>query len=85
VTQLKGAQFVQIRPIDSEVNQTEDMAGYCIPRKNKFIGGPMTRRVNTDAGQPGVRINSHANAYRVESVKLAGMELFKPDRWTAYA
>lgn len=82
VTKLIGPRMVEIRQIASQSQQDGDMQGTCVPAKGKYISEPMRKKVTLSEG---VRIYSFASAYKVESKKVAGMEIFTPQRWTAYA
>ena len=57
------------------------MAGECVPIKGRFVGEPMTKRVNELGG---VKVN-HAHAVKKPSEIVGGVEVFKPDRYTTYA
>ena len=59
----------------------EAMAGECVPLKGRFIGAPMTKRVDAHGG---VKV-SYAHAIKKPSEIVGGVEVFKPDRFTAYA
>ncbi len=80
VTQLIGASMVELVEIGQLREMTGDMQGDCVPDKSKVIGKPMRRRADGEA----VRIDSVRHAFKVESKKVGGVEVFSPDRWTAY-
>ena len=82
VTKVVGPRMVEIRQIACQSLEDAFMQGVSVPAKGKYIGEPMRKKVNL---ADGVRIYSFACAYKVQSKKIAGMEIFTPQRWTAYA
>lgn len=83
VTRKLGARSVEIRELAKD--KTYDagaMAGECVPIKGRFVGEPMTKRVNEHGG---VRVKGGAHATKKPSEVVGGVEVFKPDRYTAYA
>lgn len=82
VTRLVGKRSVEIREIACESEATEFMQGVSVPAKGHYTGKPMVKRVDE---RNAVRIYSFASAYKLEPVKVAGVEVFRPQSWTAYA
>lgn len=82
VTRLVGKRSVEIREIACQSESTEFMQGVSVPAKGHYIGKPMVKRVDE---RNAVRIYSFASAYKLEPKKVAGMELYAPQSWTAYA
>lgn len=82
VTRLVGKRSVEIRKIACMSEETEFMQGVSVPAKGNYIDAPMVKRVDE---RNAVRIYSFASAYKLEAQKVAGVEVFKPNRWTAYA
>ena len=83
VTRLVGKQSVEIRELGQQAAETGFLQGECVPVKGRFKGEPMVKRVNENGT---VKVRSWGVwAYKKESVKVAGAEIFKPDNYTAYA
>ena len=83
VTRLVGKQSVEIRELARQAAESGFMQGDCVPVKGVFKGEPMVKRVN-EHGR--VKVHSWGVwASKKESVKVAGVEIFKPDHYTAYA
>ena len=84
VTRLVGSRSVEIRELAQSRGETHWMQGDCVPVKNSFVGEPMVKRV-TESGDA-VKVRSWGVwAHKKESRKVGGVELFKPDHYTAYA
>ena len=82
VTRKLGARSVEIRELAKDKTYNAGaMAGECVPIKGRFVGEPMTKRVNELGG---VKVN-HAHAVKKPSEIVGGIEVFKPDRYTTYA
>lgn len=82
VTRKVGARSIEIRALEKDTNYSgEAMAGECVPLKGRFIGAPMTKRVDAHGG---VKV-SYAHAIKKPSEIVGGVEVFKPDRFTTYA
>jgi hypothetical protein len=82
VTRKVGARSVEIRELEKDTNYSgEAMAGACVPMKGRFVGLPMTKRVDAHGG---VKVN-HAHAVKKPSEIVGGVEVFTPDRFTTYA
>lgn len=82
VTRKVGARSVEIRELQKEKTYDgQAMAGLCVPVKGRYVGEPMTKRVDAHGG---VKVN-HAHAVKKPSEIVGGVEVFKPDRFTAYA
>ncbi len=79
VTRLIGKTSVELVEIGQQRDTGGDQ-GQCVPDKTKIISEPFRRRANGS----GVRIDSVSWAYKIESTTIAGVEIFKPDHWTAY-
>lgn len=82
VTKRIGKRMVEIREIGQKSENTTDATGQCVPVPGMFIGEPMRRRVDEFGA---VKINSHSWARRKECTEVAGVKVFAPDSWTAYA
>lgn len=83
VTRLVGKQSVEIRELARQAAESGFMQGDCVPVKGVFKGEPMVKRVN-EHGR--VKVHSWGVwASKKESVTVAGVEIFKPDHYTAYA
>lgn len=82
VTAVVGLHTVEIREIGKNTESTEFMQGICVPCPGKFIGEPMRKRVN-ETGH--VKITSFEWARKKEVRIIAGVRVFAPDSWTAYA
>ncbi len=84
VTRLVGARSVEIRELAQSRGETHWMQGDCVPVKNSFVGEPMIKRV-TESGDA-VKVRDWGVwAHKKASQKVGGVELFKPDHYTAYA
>jgi hypothetical protein len=82
VTRLVGKRSVELRKIACMSEDTEFMQGVSAPAKGHYIDEPMIKRVDE---RNAVRIYRFASAYKLEPKKIAGVEVFTPQRWTAYA
>jgi hypothetical protein len=83
VTRLVGKQSVEIRELGRQAAETGFLQGDCVPVKDFFKGEPMLKRVNENGS---VKVHSWGVwASKKEAVKVAGVEIFKPDHYTAYA
>jgi hypothetical protein len=83
VTRLVGARSVEIRELAQQTDTTGFLQGDCVPVKNKFAGEPMVKRVNT---QGSVKVRDWGVwASKHFSQKVGGVEVFKPNHYTAYA
>lgn len=82
ITKICGARTIEIRKIKALREDTGFMTGLCVPTKGDYVSEPMRKKVSANET---VRIYSFASAYKVESQKVAGMEMFTPQGWTAYA
>ena len=82
-THLAGRPLVEeIRELAKEKTPSDvAMSGECVPIKGRFVGEPMTKRVDA---QGGVKVKG-AHATKKPSEVVDGVEVFKPDRYTAYA
>lgn len=83
VTRLIGARMVEIREIGAQSDSDGYMTGDCTPCPGHYIGEPMRKAVSDNGVS--VRIASYASASKIEPVKVAGVKVFAPDHWTAYA
>lgn len=83
VTRLVGARMVEIREIGAQSESDGYMTGDCTPCPGHYIGEPMRKAVSTSGDS--VRIASYASAYKIEPLTVAGVKVFAPDHWTAYA
>lgn len=81
VTRLVGKNSVEIRELCQSTESTSWGEDACVPVKNKFIGEPMIKRVN-EKGSVKVRAWG-VWASKKKSVKVAGVEIFKPDYRTS--
>lgn len=82
VTRKVGARTVEIRELQQDKTYDgQAMAGLCVPIKGRFVGEPMTKRVDAHGG---VKVN-HAHAVKKPSEIVGGVEVFQPDRFTTYA
>ncbi|MDG3066867.1 hypothetical protein ACFQ4M_19745 [Thauera mechernichensis] len=82
VTALIGKHTVEIREVARMSEETLSMQGVCVPKPGAYIGEPMRKRADADGS---VKINSFSWARKVEAKTVAGVKLFAPDSWTAYA
>ena len=83
VTGLVGRRSVQIRELAQQSAETGFLQGDCVPRKNVFKGEPMTKQVNP---QNAIKVKRWGVwARKKEATEIAGMQVFKPDHYTAYA
>lgn len=84
VTRKVGAGSVEIRELAKDKSyNASTMTGECVPVKGRFVGEPMTKRVNA---QGAVKVHSWGvYARKKESAMVGGVEVFKPDHYTAYA
>lgn len=82
VTRLPGKRTVEIREVSQKKQEIARLQGICAPVKNNFIGEPMIKRVDADGG---VQINKYIYATKKESIVVEGVEIFRPDHYTAYA
>lgn len=84
VIKMVGKASVEVRPIASETADDEaiGMTGYCVPAVNRFTGEPVTYRVREGNS---IKVKSYMTATKKEKMMIAGISLFTPDRWTAYA
>jgi hypothetical protein len=82
VVSLAGAKTVELREIAGTREDTGDMQGISIPAPGKYIGEAFRRRVGEGGA---VKIGSCEWAFKKETIRVAGVEVFAPDRWTAYA
>lgn len=81
VTRKVGARSVEIRELAKDMTYDGGaMAGECVPIKGRFVGEPMTKRVDERGG---VKVKG-AHATKKPSEVVGGVEVFKPDRYTAY-
>ena len=84
VTALVGIRTVEIRKIGCESIETMAMQGESVPCKNAFIGKPMRKQVSTYDNQS-VKIESFAYAHLMVPTMVAGIPVYRPSHWTAYA
>lgn len=83
VIRLVGARSVEIRKIASLSEETGFMQGDCVPSKNNFTGPAMVKRVD-ERGT--VKVHTWGvYATKHQSQIIGGVEVFKPNRFTAYA
>lgn len=82
VTALIGKHTVEIREVARISEGTLSMQGVCVPKPGAYIGEPMRKR---SSGEGSVKINSFSWASKVEAKTVAGVRMFSPDSWTAYA
>jgi hypothetical protein len=81
VTKVISSKMVEIREIAQQREETGWQQGKCVPATGEYKGEPMRKLVQEGNS---IRIASYACAYPVESVKVAGMNVYKADHWTAY-
>jgi len=81
VTKLVGKQTVEVREIGCVDHAIESMQGFKVPVPDSFKGEPMRRRV---AEHGRVKID-HAYASPIEFTDVAGVRLYKPQRYSSYA
>lgn len=82
VTRKVGARSVEIRELAKDKSYNgHAMTGECVPIKGRFVGEPMTKRVDERGG---VKVRS-AYARKKPFEVIGGVEVFKPDHYTAYA
>lgn len=82
VTRKVGARSVEIRELAKDKSYNgHAMTGECVPIKGRFVGEPMTKRVDERGG---VKVRS-AYARKKPSEVIGGVEVFRPDHYTAYA
>lgn len=82
VVELNGATMVTLRKIGEDREASAWMQGYSTPKPDKFVGGPIRRKVSVD----GVSIDSvrAATLFKPTGV-IDGVKIFKPTHWTSYA
>ena len=80
VLRLIGKTQVVIIEIGSEIIQTGDMQGDCIPNPKNIIGDEMTKVADGDR----VKIESFASASKITPKIIAGTKLYDASSWTAY-
>jgi hypothetical protein len=83
VTKLIGKRSVEIRELMQQRTGSGSMEGDCVPLKGKFAGEPMIKRVNAHGS---VKVRDWGVwATKKEVLTVAGIKIFKPDNYTAYA
>ncbi|KWF77602.1 hypothetical protein WL93_26690 [Burkholderia diffusa] len=83
VTAAIGKHTVEIQEVSSIREATGDMQGISVPAPGNFIGAPMRKRVDEGGA---VKIHSWGVwARKKEAKEVAGLKVFEPDHWTAYA
>lgn len=83
VTRLVGKRSVEIRELCKFSEETAWLQGDCVPVKNHFKSEPMIKRVDESGA---VKVRSWGvYASKKESLRVASVEVFKPDHYTAYA
>jgi len=81
VVKLVGKQSVEIREIGYVDHATHSMEGLKVPAPDSFCGETLRRRV-AEYGR--VKID-HTYATPVEYTEVAGVRLYKPQRYSSYA
>lgn len=83
VTRLVGKRSVEIRQLCTLSEETGWLHGDCVPAKGQFKGEPMIKRVSENGS---VKVMSWGvYASKKVSLRVAGVEIFRPDHYTAYA
>lgn len=84
VTRLVGLRSVAVQEIAQQrTYNAHEMTGQCVPIKGRYVGEEMVKRV-TECNA--VKVQSWGVwARKKESVKVAGVDIFKPDRYSSYA
>ena len=83
VTRLAGRTMVELRRIGVDSRETGFMRGLCKPLRNRFIGGPIRRRVQQYSA---VAINSYQYAFPEEPVGYRGNKpVYRAHHWSSYA
>ncbi|MDR0275579.1 MAG: hypothetical protein LBI48_09625 [Burkholderiaceae bacterium] len=85
VTRLAGTRLAEIRQIARQTEETSYMEGVCMPLKDRFIGAPMLKQVDLFEGAPCIKISGNRLAHKIETQKIAGIEIFQPDHWMEFA
>lgn len=82
VTRLVGDKMVEIREIGQEREETQWLAGRCVPVPGKFIGEPMVRVAKNGS----VKVRSFASAYKIDGKDVGGgKKVYSSTYWSAYA
>ncbi|MEZ5651867.1 MAG: hypothetical protein R3E87_15120 [Burkholderiaceae bacterium] len=85
VVALVGKSMVEIRAIASEAENdsgSNGFSGQCVPCPGQYIGEPMRKKAQGDH----VRIESYANAYKLEPIAVVGDKpVYESSYWSAYA
>ena len=81
VLKLVGKESVSIIEIGAQSESTGHMTSESVPNINKFIGEPMTRRVNGDS----VRVCSVIFASKAEYTKVGMVKVYRTDHYSSYA
>ncbi|MFJ3465736.1 hypothetical protein [Achromobacter spanius] len=82
VVKLVGKQTIEIREIESLVENTGDMSGEAVPKVDAFVGDVLRRRPGRDGF---VKIGDGRFAFKEPYDLVGGVRVFKPSRWTSYA
>lgn len=83
VTRLVGKRSVEIRELGKLSKETGWLQGDCVPVKGDFKGEPMIKRVDENGA---VKVHSSGvYARKKEPLRVAGVEIFEPNHYTAYA
>lgn len=78
VIEAKGKHVV-LREVAQERTATgSDWSGSCVPLRGSYIGEPIRRM----ASAHGIKIDNVRRAYRAETMKVAGVEVVQPARWS---
>ncbi len=85
VTALVGKQMVEYRPIAAQTEQAGYMSGYCVPAPGNFKGPAKRAKVCEYGQRDSIRIASYATASKLTPQTVAGVAVYAPARWTAYA
>lgn len=85
VTKVIGTQMVEIREIGQQRQETGFMTGDCAPVLNSFKSAPKRCRVSEYGARDSVKVNSCANAYKVEPTLVAGAKVYPVSNWSSYA
>lgn len=83
VTRVIGRRMVELRPLAQERQETNFMAGTCVPVPGSYAGDPMRCLASeTYASIP----KTGRRASRIDPVQtVAGVRVYRPHYWSSYA
>lgn len=81
---LVGSTMGTFRKIAAQSQEDGFMQGDSVPAVGHFVGEPFRARIR-GGDRPAIRVNGHISASRMTPIVVAGVPIFEPSRWTAYA